>query len=381
MNCMQSVINILIYIILTFTPLFSYAQNLIPNPDFSDVTVIYQNGRNVFPNHWKSISNPTTHFYHPEKNRTGDFFDTDSYIEKSPGMIGICVFGLFSGIFTELKGPLKQNEVYVIEIELQYYDIPFGRTLLEYQNIDPLKSIESDLISLVTYFTPAAEDITNKSNRQCVILDFSPDLTIDSVQWINLSHNYIAGGSEKYFSIGLDKCESYMEVLQKCKGDTIEYDNENAYFLIRNVSIYPLSDDSPGNVYFTNSFINDSITQMVKDKSRFVLRNINFDFESYSLDDNSKQELKRIAGFLTEHPKYNLHIHGHTDTIGTEEFNMTLSENRAQAVFHYLVEQGISSQRLDYEGRGESQLLNPNQLINNLGINRRVEFEFITEEE
>jgi OmpA-OmpF porin, OOP family len=91
--------------------------------------------------------------------------------------------------------------------------------------------------------------------------------------------------------------------------------------------------------------------------------------------------LDKIIDFLKEDTTINLNITGHTDSTGTAEYNQTLSEKRAYSVYQYLLDHGIYKTRLKHLGKGESEPLNESQLIKNLGLNRRVEFEFKNQKE
>ena len=88
----------------------------------------------------------------------------------------------------------------------------------------------------------------------------------------------------------------------------------------------------------------------------------------------SFQELDNLAAFLKRYAKLMLIIEGHTDNIGDIKLNLTLSEERAQAVMNYLVDKGIAVNRIQAKGYGSSRpLINDNSTTGHLQ-NRRVEF-------
>jgi outer membrane protein OmpA-like peptidoglycan-associated protein len=119
---------------------------------------------------------------------------------------------------------------------------------------------------------------------------------------------------------------------------------------------------------------------------KIVLRNIFFDTNKATLKDESVHELEKLLEILTENPKIKMEISGHTDDVGSEEYNQKLSEERAHSVVNYLVGKGIASDRLIFKGYGETQPLLPN--INEDGTpneenrqqNRRTEFEILSNE-
>ncbi|MDT7942616.1 MAG: OmpA family protein [Bacteroidota bacterium] len=108
-----------------------------------------------------------------------------------------------------------------------------------------------------------------------------------------------------------------------------------------------------------------------------ILRNIFFDFDKATLRPESKVELDRVYTILTENPRMKVRIAGHTDNIGSEEYNQRLSEARAKAVYDYLISRGISADRLSYIGYGESRPIDTNETSEGRQNNRRVELEII----
>ncbi len=104
------------------------------------------------------------------------------------------------------------------------------------------------------------------------------------------------------------------------------------------------------------------------------INNINFETNSYQMDENSKLVLDEFILFLKENSTIKIAIHGHTDDIGNDADNMTLSQNRAQAVYNYIAQKGIDKSRLSYKGFGETKFLVQNTSEENRAKNRRTEF-------
>ena len=104
--------------------------------------------------------------------------------------------------------------------------------------------------------------------------------------------------------------------------------------------------------------------------------NIEFEFDSSTLKDESYPILNQIASILKDNPTWgSLRVKGHTDSTGPESYNQGLSERRAQAVADYLVSQGVSNSVISTEGYGESQPIATNDTAEGRKANRRVEFE------
>lgn len=113
------------------------------------------------------------------------------------------------------------------------------------------------------------------------------------------------------------------------------------------------------------------------DMTRFVMRNINFEFDSAILKETSFNEIDSLAVFMTENSGISIEISGYTDDSGDAAHNYTLSLDRANSVKEALVERGIADDRMSVVGYGESRPLVPNDSEKNKALNRRVEVRVI----
>ncbi len=98
-----------------------------------------------------------------------------------------------------------------------------------------------------------------------------------------------------------------------------------------------------------------------------------FDFNSSVIRPGAYPEIDRLARILKEYPQTRIRIEGHTDSIGSEEFNLRLSERRAMAVRDLLVSKGVSPSRITVIGYGESRPRASNDTAYGRQLNRRVE--------
>ncbi|MGI9541895.1 MAG: OmpA family protein [Cyclobacteriaceae bacterium] len=122
-----------------------------------------------------------------------------------------------------------------------------------------------------------------------------------------------------------------------------------------------------------------------KDQDRFQL-NTPTEFEHANFKTNSAQvevefslELNEFAIYLLENPDYRVHIIGHTDDMGSTDFNLQLSKDRAQSVVDHLINRGIRENRLTPVGMGNTQPLDMESTNEARRSNRRVEFEISSE--
>ncbi len=172
--------------------------------------------------------------------------------------------------------------------------------------------------------------------------------------------------------------------------------NSNAYtgeFLLvlptdRN---YSLNVSKPGYLFFSDNFMLSGVSTIekpfVKDVplkairigEGVILKNIFFDTDQYTLKEESRVELNKLLLLLQQNPKLRIEISGHTDRVGSEQHNIVLSENRARAVYEFLLNERIAADRMTYKGYGFSKPLESNETEAGRAVNRRTEFKVIGE--
>jgi OOP family OmpA-OmpF porin len=112
---------------------------------------------------------------------------------------------------------------------------------------------------------------------------------------------------------------------------------------------------------------------VVDERGCWVIRTIQFDFDKYDIKEEYYPRLNKVAEVMRQNPGLKVEIAGHTDSMGSAQYNQTLSEKRARAVTEYLVGKGISSDRLRPVGRGEDMPIASNDTKAGQAKNRRVE--------
>jgi outer membrane protein OmpA-like peptidoglycan-associated protein len=108
-------------------------------------------------------------------------------------------------------------------------------------------------------------------------------------------------------------------------------------------------------------------------KKRLVLRGVNFDFDSAEIRPDSRSTLDEAVLLLGNNRDILVVTEGYTDSVGSAEYNQDLSVRRAEAVYRYLVNHGISPERLTVEGFGETRPIASNETEDGRAQNRRVE--------
>ncbi|HNL08832.1 MAG TPA: OmpA family protein, partial [Chitinophagales bacterium] len=146
---------------------------------------------------------------------------------------------------------------------------------------------------------------------------------------------------------------------------TLQVEKETDYRLAASQANYFTQTNQVSTKGKANTAKNDTVwvqTELVLDKifqrKEIVLQNIYYDLDKYDIREDAKPTLNTLAKTLRENPNIRIELASHTDARGSDKYNLTLSQQRAQAAVNYLVSQGIESDRMVARGYGETQLVN-----------------------
>lgn len=114
--------------------------------------------------------------------------------------------------------------------------------------------------------------------------------------------------------------------------------------------------------------------QAIISKYNLSMKPIYFDFDSYKLKTDGIDALDKIANALSNHSDFGVQFDGHTDYVGTEAYNLKLSEKRANSAKGYLLNKGITDNRIRLQYFGESKPAQDNKTKEGRSLNRRVEY-------
>jgi len=113
-----------------------------------------------------------------------------------------------------------------------------------------------------------------------------------------------------------------------------------------------------------------------RESARGLIVNINdvlFDFNKYTLKPGAREKMAKVSGILLAYPGLKLQLEGHTDSVGTDEYNLMLSQRRADAVRDYLVGEGVAAVSITSVGLGKADPVATNDTAEGRQQNRRVE--------
>ncbi len=200
---------------------------------------------------------------------------------------------------------------------------------------------------------------TKASDSGIFALDNVPNINVDNSKTFN--HNILTVDPDEAYS-------AFIKSLDKEKGSVVvqkEYDNR---------------DIDPSTENTTSSSAEEEGPAPFMDK----LKRIVFDFNQTIIANDSKVILDKISEYMKQNQEVELTIEGHTDCIGTDNYNLILSEKRANAAFNYLKNKGVEDRRMNMKWFGESKPELPNfspsgeDLPTNRHKNRRVNFRVVS---
>jgi outer membrane protein OmpA-like peptidoglycan-associated protein len=184
------------------------------------------------------------------------------------------------------------------------------------------------------------------------------------VELTDLNTSTVAG-----FCKSNEKSGNFLIVIPGNKNYGMNVAAEGYLFYSENFSIK----DNPS----SDPYLIDVPLKKIKTGQTVPLYNILFDVNKYVIKQESTAELERLFYLLTTNSKIRVEIGGHTDNSGAETINQPLSQNRAKAVYDWLITKGITANRLTYKGYGSSVPIMPNTSDEGKRKNRRTEIKVL----
>jgi Tol biopolymer transport system component len=152
---------------------------------------------------------------------------------------------------------------------------------------------------------------------------------------------------------------------------------------------YGINVTKPGYLFYSENFMFEGSHSVVepfikrinlrpaKVGERMLLSNVFYEIDSWELKKESVEELNNLTDLLTYNKDLIVEIGGYTDSTGTDEYNLVLSEKRALSVVNYLINKGISSDRLQHKGYGNTLPIGDNVTFEGRKMNRRTEVKVV----
>ena len=236
--------------------------------------------------------------------------------------------------------------------------------------------------------TPVLVNYKNESTFSPQVI-FSK-LPVENNHFTTLCDYFTADGGEQYVTAGRFTGPENMNPILREKYLQGLFGLEKAsYYIFDNIELFEIQDtlecsckletDQINPIEIKPKVIYETDLNKLKLGIPVILENVNFEFDKYNLLPSSEDILTTLLNYLQGNPEIKISIEGHTDDIGTEQYNDLLSINRAKSVYNWLINKGIDSTRLGFTGFGKSRPIFNEKDVEHRALNRRVEVRIIKE--
>lgn len=365
---MREIFGVGLLVILSFSMM---AQNLLKDPGFELYKICPSNYNQQSLNqleNWEQPAKGTPDYFNTCSNKmnvTRNIFGNQETFEGE-GYVGLVTFSPSQRNYreylqTKLTRPLQAGELVCASAQVsaadlnRYFTGGFGM----YFSKERYKNDRSGVL----------EVNAQVMNPMLNVLD-------NTDAWVEMSNTFVAEGGEEYVVIGNFLTDKQMRVLRKHQVLTEGTTNEWSYLFIDNVSITVVKskEDCSCTMESPELVLRDPPIQLDESKT-IEFKNVLFDFDQSLITGDSQKELNEVAKAMKRKSSWIIEVIGHTDIMGSAEYNVDLSRKRAEAVVDYLKQKGISADRLSIKYHGSSTPVANNDSAEGRALNRRVEFE------
>jgi len=340
-------------------------DNIVPNPGFENYSSTpigwFYKGSHFTSvmKYWSSATSASPDVFGPKVRIPAQWLEKgfgDKRARSGKSMVGITVYGCEEGkphcreyIQIQLSEPLVIGQTYFLEFWVSHLT----------------RSLQIDNIG--AYFSEQkVSELTDE------LLTLSPQIESNGMipghSWSKISGNFVAETESSFLIIGNFHSDAATNFKTTCSNN-LPY----AYYYVDDVN---LKKEEP---YLNVPVKEDDLTLIpLKTGSIITLKDIYFDTDKAELLPRSFIELNKLIDLLKKHPKMTIEIQGHTDNQGNEAYNKLLSEKRAKSVTEYLTNHGISPERTQFKGFGQTLPIADNTTESGRQMNRRVAFLIIS---
>jgi len=341
-----------------------YAQNLVPNPSFEELTScpdipLAKDATEIEKaRYWFTTSkNGSPDLYNECTGKEWGYPGTQNVPAKSgKGYAGIDCFQ--ERLEVRLKSALVKNKTYRVQM---YVCTPFNeRSIFSYPSI--LHFCFTDMLLTFKYMADSLKD------RRVIRIVDNADNRSDNCKWKLFSARYKARGGENYLTFGGLYYPERIDNKIYLYEDGRSINSFKAYYYyIDDVSV---EEDTTVSTSPPLPFKGKLVTGQ-----KLTLKNIFFETSKANLLSTSNNELDTLAKAMQNNWLVSINIFGYTDSTGNEISNLELSTKRAEAVRNYLVRKGIALKRINCKGFGSTNPVADNKTEEGKKSNRRVEIE------
>ena len=320
---------------------------------------------------WKAPTLGSTDYFNGCSNSMGtpDNFNGTQIAENGSAYTGFYLYApedYREYIQTELLGPLQNGGEYQLILYLSRAE----NSDFAIQDIGVLFSDSQLTVNTKKALTKRHWYATGSAKHHYFEIK-GDTYWLNSEEWIRLELSFVAKGFERYLVIGNFNNNSRTRV-KKTSRDS----KKGAYYYIDGLSLTASS---------TTVIVQQDVAELNLDgtvalNTNHRFQNVLFEFDRSLLLDTAKADIEKVYRYLQNNGNLKIHIEGHTDNIGTEMYNRSLSDSRCKAVVNYLRELGLAEDRISWRAHGGDQPIAENDTDEGRRLNRRVEFMLVKKE-
>ena len=359
-----------LFVPLGFVMLNLCAQNLVINGSFEDYVSCpgsySQSAAEFRVNGWRSLTNGSPDYFNSCSE--GEAAVPYNWAGVSDAFDGYA----YVGLYTYMSQPKEYREYLhsrlaepLIKDSLYYVEFRYKLSSYSKYSIDRIGVLLSD--SLKTFNHDHVLEIPPT-------ISFVKDsaLTPETGAWELARAEYRAKGNERFLTIGnfADNINTRSYYI-RFRPESEPMLAQSAYYFIDDVKVIPRFSEAP-DIVVPPMFTGDNPEL----NTTYVLKNLQFRFNSYELMPESYYDLERVIAYMQSHPDISVELSGHTDSVGDDDYNQALSFNRARSAAAYIISKGIAKSRITSRGYGEEQPVAQGQDEASQELNRRVEIRF-----
>lgn len=357
-------------IILGVSPLAT-SQNLVLNPSFETYVDCPQTLGNMDNDvmQWRAPTLGSTDYFNTCSAAMGapKNFNGEQRPDFGNGYVGLYLFApddYREYIMGQLVQPLKKGATYKISFHVSLAE----RSDFAIQTFGVLFSETS--FTVETRKALSAMHLTKVGQKSGAVKEIEvADFYSDQEDWVLVETAYEAKGGERFVTIGNFK-DNRRTKKMNFRGDL----TKGAYYYLDMVQVVAVKDTHHNTILSEPLASVETEEILVPINTTRAFKNVIFAFDAFGLTDGAKKEIQTIYAQMVANPAWHISIDGHTDALGSTDYNQRLSEKRAEAVAQYLMALGLVQERVTWQGHGSTLPLTESPLPAEQGKNRRVEF-------
>jgi outer membrane protein OmpA-like peptidoglycan-associated protein len=344
-----------------------FSQNFVKNPSFemfSDCPKALGNFNDDVDN-WSTPTSGSTDYFHgcSESMGTPKNFNGSQPADFGKGYAGLYFYApndYREYLQAELRTPLIKDKTY----RVSFYVSLAERSDYAVKEFGILFS--KDRIEIPIKKELSKKHLYKDTTNQYTFMEVGySNFYSDTKDWIQVYTQFTAKGTERFMTLGNFKSNARTRLFKTKKSA-----QHGAYYYIDMVMVAPADKTMASDVPESGKKTEDSFEL---DKTH-IFNNLLFEFDRFRLQELSKKEIGTLYAYLSEDRGLRITISGHTDSVGSDSYNMWLSNQRAKAVVDYLLKLGLNKDRILWQGHGGSKPIATNDNEQGRQKNRRVEF-------